>query len=88
MFVSQSYQILNDKPKELIKHYENKLRFFLLHLPFLLRRNHITKPSLTDKLNTKVISGNFYMFAVLKLSDYELDKTFARVVCWRYWKQP
>lgn len=87
MFVSQSYQILNKKTKELIKHYENKLRFFSPHLPFRQRRNHNRNPALTDKLNTKVIRGKFHMFAVLKLSDYELDKTFARVVCWRYWKQ-
>lgn len=69
MFVSQSYQILNRKTKELIKHYENKLRFFSLHLPFLLRRNHIKKPALTDKLNTKVIRGKFHMFAVLNVKN-------------------
>lgn len=31
--------------------------------------------------------GFFGIFAVLKLSDYDFDKTFARAVCWRYWKQ-
>ena len=69
MFVSQSYQILNKKTKELIKHYENKLRFFSLHLPFLQRRNHNRNPTLTDKLNTKVIRGKFHMFAVLNVKN-------------------
>jgi hypothetical protein len=88
MFVSQSYQILNDKTKELIKHYEKKLRFFLLHLPFRQRRNHNRNPTLTDKLNAKVIRGKFHMFAVLNFKIMNSKKFLARVVCWWYWKQP
>jgi hypothetical protein len=37
-------------------------------------------------LNIKTIK--FDIFAVLKVKNMKSEKKFARVVWWRYWKQP